>query len=94
MSRRVIVLLGLVMTACSQSGEDHPTPSAGGLGPDFGNAVHHNAAQQIIDPRPPVAGAGAPPLDGHRARLAVERYEGASVLPPERIETTTFGEER
>lgn len=97
-SRRatLLLLIGLVAiaTACTPVDETSRAGATRTLGADFGNAVAHNAAQQIIDPLPRTATTGAPPLDGHRARLALERYERGAVVAPERVETTTFGDDR
>jgi hypothetical protein len=57
----------------------------------FGNAVSHNAAQQIIDPDPPTARFGAPDMDGLRAAEAIRRYRSGAVIEPEPVETSTFG---
>ena len=60
------------------------------LAPNFGNAVTHNMAVQVIDPNPANAGSGAPDLEGERARVAIDRYRGAATLAPV---TTTTSEE-
>ena len=46
---------------------------------DFGNAIRHNEALQIIDPRPPAADEQAPALDGKRAAAAMARYQNGTV---------------
>jgi type IV pilus biogenesis protein CpaD/CtpE len=53
----------------------------------FGDAYHHNMAVQVIDPNPANAGSGAPALEGERARVAIDRYRGATTLKP--VTTTT-----
>ncbi len=52
------------------------------LGKDFGNATTHNLSQHIINPEPVTAGYGAPAFHGVRAKGAMDRYTGGSVLAP------------
>ena len=89
MPRRILLafLPLLAAAACAPQGGAR-------LGEDFGNAVSHNAAQHVIDPRPPTAWAGAPDLDGVRAQGAMGRYETGTVIAPTTVETTTFGQDR
>ena len=49
------------------------------LGSDFGNAVRHNEAAHVIDPRPAAADGQAPALDGIRAAAAMTRYQHNAV---------------
>jgi type IV pilus biogenesis protein CpaD/CtpE len=58
------------------------------LGFDFGNAVHHNAAVQIVDPKPMHADDAAPALDGKRAAAAIWRYQNGGVFEPEAESTS------
>lgn len=74
--------------------EEEPRADIGHLGADFGNAVSHNAAQHIIDPAPAHAFAGPPNLDGVRAAEAINRYRSGTVIAPEAMETSGFGERR
>lgn len=83
----MLVLAAAVLTGCAR-GEAGDTPIVGSLGADFGNAVQHNAAVQIVEPMPAAAGDGPPPLDGKRAAAAIGRYQGGAVRELE-IESTT-----
>ncbi|MFQ5772981.1 MAG: hypothetical protein ACE5GS_00540 [Kiloniellaceae bacterium] len=77
----------LAATACANR-------NAVPLGADFGNAVEQNTARQVVDPQPVTARYGAPELDGKRAKVVIDRYETGTVIAPETIETTTFGQNR
>jgi type IV pilus biogenesis protein CpaD/CtpE len=76
------VLVGLAACADTQ----------GPLNPGFGDAYYHNMAVQVIEPQPVNAGSGAPDLEGERARIAIDRYRGATTLAPETMTTTEGGE--
>jgi type IV pilus biogenesis protein CpaD/CtpE len=78
------VALGLALAGCA----DTQAP----LGPNFGNAVHHNMAVHIINPRPDYATRGAPALEGERAGLAYDRYQANEVIRPERLRTGDVGQ--
>ncbi len=69
----------LVVAACN-----HTQP----LGPNFGDAVHHNMSMQIINPAPDLEGREVPGMEGTRADGAIERYDSGTVISPEAIETT------
>ena len=87
----------LIVASCARSEADPETSAvsnSGTLGKDFGNAVAHNAAQQILDPVPANVLAGAPDLDGGRAEGAYRRYRTGQVTAPESLETTDFGTDR
>lgn len=49
------------------------------LGLDFGNAIRHNEAVQVIDPGPAAIDEQAPALDGRRAAAAMARYQNGAV---------------
>ena len=80
--RPTILVAGLVLAACSTPAN---TPR-----PEFGQAVRHNMAAQIIDPNPPEDMA-LPPSDGARRVLMIERYRTDQVEPPMLPVTTTLG---
>lgn len=80
----VLLLVGTLSSACGpyayrQSG----TPI-----PGFGNAVHQNAAVQIVDPQPAGAANTTIDMDGRRALLAIERYRTGVVIEPTELRTT------
>lgn len=64
------------------------TPAYEPLSPDFGNAVHHNMAQHIINPDPPVLADGTPSGNGARAAMAFNRYEAGRVAKPQAMATS------
>lgn len=69
------LFLTLAVSACQNR-------NAVPLGADFGEAMHHNASVQIINPDPAPADKSAPDFDGVRASGAVKRYETGNVTPP------------
>ena len=84
----------LGLAACAFPEAEATTPGGANnqsLGADFGNAVAHNTAQQVVDPAPAHVRLGAPALDGARALGALERYRSGTVIAPQEIETTNFG---
>lgn len=89
-SRLVIIAAAVTVSACVRADPDKDVP----LTVDFGNAVNANASLHVIDPNPPKAGEGAPPLDGRRAAAVIERYETGTVHAPETVETTDFLDRR
>ena len=89
--RRVVLAGALVWPAACADPGLREAPAH--LGADFGNAVSHNAAQQIVDPAPAHASADAPPMDGARAAGALQRYRSGAVIVPDTVETTTFGDD-
>ncbi len=92
--RATVVGAVLGLTACAFPDADATAPGGANnqnLGADFGNAVAHNTAQQVVDPAPARARSGAPALDGARASRALERYRSGTVIAPQEIETTDFG---
>jgi hypothetical protein len=52
------------------------------ISPDFGSAVHEDAAAQIADPDAHYTGTPAPGSAGTRAALAQDRYQKNQVVPP------------
>ena len=78
------VALLFAVAACAQYQNDAP------LGPDFGNAVHHNLSVQVIDPAPNLEGKEIPNMEGTRAAGAIQRYDTGTVIQPETIETTSI----
>lgn len=54
--------------------------SQNGLSPDFGNAVRHNMAVQVVNPDP-VYGEPST-VNGVRVRDAYDRYQEGVVTPP------------
>jgi type IV pilus biogenesis protein CpaD/CtpE len=58
------------------------------LSPDFGFALRQDLAAQIADPEPRYAGVLQPGYDGHRASLAMTRYQQGLVIPPANGNTT------
>ncbi len=83
------VLALALLTACAgeQTGD---SAAMRPLSPDFGNAIRHNEAVQIIDPEPATADGQAPTLDGRRAAAAMARYQNGVVRVLE-IERTADG---
>ena len=87
MIRRFPVLAALaIILAAGACANTNAVP----LGPAFGDAVESNTSRHVIDPEPATADAGAPPLDGRRAAVVIERYRTGAVIVPEIIETTDF----
>ena len=80
--RPTILLAGLVLAACNTPAN---TPR-----PEFGEAVRHNMAAQIIDPNPP-ENMELPPSDGVRRALMIQRYQADDVESPLLPVTTTLG---
>ena len=78
--KRAIALLPLGLILAVSACENRNIPH---LGKDFGNATQHNMSVHIINPDPATAGYGAPALDGKRAKGAMDRYEGGTVLTPD-----------
>jgi type IV pilus biogenesis protein CpaD/CtpE len=58
------------------------------LSDDFGVALRQDLAAQIADPEPRYSGALQPGYDGHRASLAITRYQKGEVIPPSNGNTT------
>ena len=82
-----ITLLPVILLAVG-AGCDNATP----LNKDFGNAVRHNMAVQIINPSPDYTGLGPPRMDGVRAAGALERYKEGEVIKPKIVPTSGKGE--
>ena len=70
----VIVLAGLILSACAQSSLR--------INPDFGRAVHEDLAAQIADPDARYKGTPAPGSRGDRVGLAQQRYQNNQVVQP------------
>jgi hypothetical protein len=87
--KRIIATLPFVLilavSACEVNRNIPP------LGKDFGNATTHNFSQHIINPEPVTAGYGAPALHGTRAKGAMDRYTGGTVIAPEAEDTGGVG---
>ena len=79
-----IAMLGL--SGCFMF-DDHSQP----MNPSFGDALSHNAAVMIVDPAPANATAGAPDLNGKKARLAATNYETGEIESVEAESTQDFG---
>ena len=62
------------------------------LGPDFGNAVRHNMAVQIVNPKASADINDAPTLDGNRANSAVDVYQTGKTKAVEKVKTTSVGQ--
>lgn len=86
------VLAFALLTACAgeQTGD---SAAMRPLSPDFGNAIRHNEAVQIIDPEPAPADVQAPTLDGRRAASAMARYQNGEVRALEIERTADSGAE-
>ncbi len=82
----------LTLAACAGAGPERSNTAP--LGADFGNAVSHNAAQHVLDPAPRNLTSEPPPMDGARAGAAIRRYRGGTVVEPEKVDTSAFGELR
>jgi hypothetical protein len=54
-----------------------------------GDAVAHNNAVQTIDPWPPWARNDRLNMEGHRAELAIKRYQQNQSIPPRTLDTST-----
>jgi type IV pilus biogenesis protein CpaD/CtpE len=81
----VLIVAGVVTVAgCA----DTQAP----LNAGFGDAYDRNIAVQVIDPTPTNAGSGAPDFEGERARIAIDRYRGATTLVPETTTTSEVSE--
>ena len=83
--KRIIATLPLVLMLAVSACEANRNIAH--LGKDFGNATSHNLSQHIINPEPVTAGYGAPAYNGLRAKGAMDRYTGGSVIAPE-VEST------
>lgn len=57
---------------------------------NFGEAVRHNMALQIIDPNPSYKGEAVPGGNGARTAVAQERYQTDKVEAPERLQTSNI----
>ena len=55
-----------------------------------GNAPNHNRAVHTVNPWPAAAWNQNIPLNGERARLAAERYQSNTVIPPRGLNTQTI----
>lgn len=79
--RTIVAALALAsgLTACDLS----PQRS---LSPDFGAAVRHNMAVQLINP--PTLDDRPVEADGRRAGDAIERYRSGKVIPPASLSTS------
>lgn len=78
MSRLLLLPVFAFLAACA--GEQTSDSAAmRPLSPDFGNAIRHNEAVQVIDPEPATTDDQAPALDGRRAAAAVARYQNGEV---------------
>ncbi len=86
MNSAVLILLA-ALSGCAGGATDE-RPAAGPLGADFGNAVRHNAAVQIVDPEPMNLDGSPPPMDGRRAAAAMGRYQSGDVEIPEAVSTS------
>lgn len=74
----LLVLASVFLVACVGERTDDSVANRP-LSLDFGNAIRHNEALQVIDPRPPAADEQAPALDGKRAAAAMARYQNGTV---------------
>ncbi|HEX9789924.1 MAG TPA: hypothetical protein VGA60_04615 [Kiloniellales bacterium] len=83
----MLVLAAVLMTGCT-GGETINSANSRSLGADFGNAVSHNAAVQVVDPMPMHVDDAAPVLDGKRAAAAIWRYQNGVVHEPEAESTS------
>ena len=72
----------LVLTACLAPALSACTQSSLRINPDFGYAVHQDAAAQIADPDAHYEGTPAPGSSGPRVGLAQKRYDSNTVIPP------------
>lgn len=73
-----LVAASAFLTACTDIVAIESTTQSP-LGSDFGNAVRHNEAAHVIDPRPAAAETRVPALDGKRAAAAMTRYQNNAV---------------
>lgn len=75
------------VAACAQYQNKEP------LSRDYGDAVNHNMAVQVIDPAPNWEGKEIPDMAGTRASDAIKRYDSGTVIQPQQIDTTdsSFG---
>jgi hypothetical protein len=55
-----------------------------------GDAVAHNLAVQTIDPWPPWARNDRINMEGHRAELAITRYQANKSIPPQTLDTSSI----
>jgi type IV pilus biogenesis protein CpaD/CtpE len=63
------------------------------LSPDFGNAVRHNMAVQIVNPEASTGITEAPTLDGNRANAAVTLYQTGKTKAVEAVRTSDVGQQ-
>jgi len=81
--------LGITVVACLiVVGCDTYTKPKKPLSQDFGNAVHHNMAVQIVNPEASAAITELPTLDGNRANAAMTQYQGGATKKVEAIKTS------
>lgn len=79
MMGRLFVLPALALLTACVGGQVDDSAAKRPLGLDFGNAIQHNEAAQVIDPRPVTADAPVPAFDGRRAAAAMARYQNGVV---------------
>ncbi|HYD29645.1 MAG TPA: hypothetical protein VEB64_02140 [Azospirillaceae bacterium] len=81
---RNLLVLAVILPAVAGCGTQAYEP----LSADFGNAVRHNMAVQVVNPDPPAASDAAPTGSGARAALAYNRYETGKVVKPQTMSTS------
>lgn len=84
-----ILKFGITVVACLiVVGCDTYTEPKKPLSQDFGNAVHHNMAVQIVNPEASAAISAPPTLDGNRANAVMTEYQGGTTKKVETIKTS------
>lgn len=82
----IMAAIGFAIAGC-----DSVVKPKGTLNPNFGNAVRHNMAVQIVNPDASAGITEAPDLDGKRANTAVADYEKGATKQVEKIITSNVG---
>jgi len=82
----LIAVIGLAAAGCESVTEPKHT-----LNPNFGNAVRHNMAVQIVNPEASAGITDVPNLDGDRANSVVLEYQKGKTKTVKAIKTSDVG---
>ena len=89
---KLMATCGFVAVSCLlAAGCDSVTQPRMQLSPDFGDAVRHNMAAQIVNPDAAAGITEAPTFDGNRANAAMTEYQIGKTKVVKTIKTTNVG---